>query len=129
MAETQEKQEAVVTKKSSIKQYIAPILCAVLGLGVGYVGTDLSNAANKNLVNISEVPANPTEEQIAYAKAIIANASKNKVESAKEQAAGKIASTITEKTGVEVSTSNVINLFNQISGYAKSFIESKQEKK
>lgn len=129
MAETQEKQEAVVTKKSSIKQYIAPILCAVLGLGVGYVGTDLSNAANKNLVNISEVPANPTEEQVAYAKAVIANASKNKVESAKEQAAGQIASAITEKTGVEVSTSNVINLFNQISGYAKSFIESKQEKK
>ena len=129
MAETQEKQEAVVTKKSSIKQYIAPVLCAVLGLAVGYVGTDLSNAANKDLVNISQVPTNPTEEQVAYAKAIIANASKIKVDSAKEQAAGKIASAITEKTGIEVSTSNVINLFNQAASYAKGFISKEEAKK
>lgn len=125
MAETQ-KTEVVETKttEKSTKKYVLGIICTLVGLLVGFVGTDLSNVANSDLVNIADVPTNPTEQQIAYAQAVLNNAAKAKAEAAKNSTAEKISTTIADKTGVEVSTSSIINLFNKTVDYVKSLGKS-----
>lgn len=125
MAETQ-KTEVVETKttEKSSKKYVLGIICTLVGLLVGFVGTDLSNVANSDLVNIADVPTNPTEQQIAYAQAVLNNAAKAKAEAAKNSTAEKISTTIADKTGVEVSTSSIINLFNKTVDYVKSLGKS-----
>lgn len=125
MAETQ-KTEVVETKttEKSTKKYVLGIICTLIGLLVGFVGTDLSNVANSDLVNITDVPTNPTEQQIAYAQAVLNNAAKAKAEAAKNSTAEKISTTIADKTGVEVSTSSIINLFNKTVDYVKSLGKS-----